>query len=421
MRPVNGIRVDARILCLLALLGGATGCKVDFDAIEDSVREARRGLSTYEWRDGDDSLKASVKGKITFSEDESDVATLEPDGFLKIEQRGAQRWTYDAVPLPNGDLKRSFARDGQTLSPGPATDQWLREILPKILRQTGIDAPGRVRRLLSSGGPDAFLAEIEQIQTSSVQRLYIDEFLSQEDPTAEQTRRLARVAVQTRSSSESERIVEQLVDRHGKDAELTDLLIQASAQVRSSSGKVRMTDFILTHREIGEAAALKIAASLAEIRTSTEKANGLVALADASPGSAPVRLALLDAVGTISSSSEKGRALMSIVETSVLDRQIAVRAAEVIKTVRSDSERARALRQLVAEMPLDPEILEPVLGAARRLSTSSKEQTVMALIRREYGRSELETILQFVRDNLPEGSISTRLQQRIERQLEGIS
>ena len=223
------------------------------------------------------------------------------------------------------------------------------------------------------------------------------------------------------SDPEADTLVLGLVDRHGKDAELTDLLIQVSAKVRSNSGKVRMTDFILTHREIGDAAALKIAASLAEIRSSSEKANGLVALADASPGSAPVRLALLDAVGTIRSSAEKSRALMSIVETSELDRQIAVRAAEVIKTVRSDSERARALRQLVAEMPLDPEILEPVLEAARRLSTSSKEQTVMALIRRDYERSELETIRQFVRDNLPEGSISTRLQQRIERRLEGTS
>ncbi len=413
------MRINARIMCLLVLVSVGAACKVDFDAVEDSVREARRGLTTHEWREGSHSLKVSIKGKITLTEDESDVATLEPDGFLNIDQRGDNRWTYEAVALPTGKLQRTFTRDGRSLTPGSETGQWLKEILPQVMRQTGINAEGRVRRLLASGGPDTVLSEIEEIRSSSVQRLYIDEFLAQGEPTVEQTHRLARVASQIGSSSESERIIEQVVDRHVKDPKLTDLLIEASTHIRSSSGRVRITDLILTHREIGEKAAVEIATSLSEVRSSSEKANGLVALAEASPDSPAVRLALLDAAETISSSSEKSRTLISIVESSKLDQQIAIRAARVSRTVRSDSERGRALRQLVTDMPLDPEILKATLEAARRPSSSSKEQVVMALIRRQYGPSGLGVIQQFVRDNLPEGTISTRLQQRIERQRGG--
>ena len=125
------MRINARIMCLLVLVSVGAACKVDFDAVEDSVREARRGLTTHEWREGSHSLKVSIKGKITLTEDESDVATLEADGFLNIDQRGDNRWTYEAVALPTGKLQRTFTRDGRSLTPGSETGQWLKEILPQ--------------------------------------------------------------------------------------------------------------------------------------------------------------------------------------------------------------------------------------------------------------------------------------------------
>lgn len=413
------MRNAGRLLILITTFLSVTGCRVDFDKVEDSVREARRGLSTYQWHSGSESLLVSIKNKVSLNDTESDIASLEPEAFLKIEQRGKSgSWTFEATAQPDGRIRRQFTHDGKELAPGPETREWLAEVLPRVLRQTGLDAGPRVGRLLAAGGSGAVVAEIERIESDSVQRIYVDELLSHTSPSPEEARRLAVVAEGMGSSSNLERVVEQLVDQHPKDQALTEQLIEAIGEIRSSSGRVRLSDFICSQRDIGESAALKLAELLAEVSSSSEKANGLTTLSEAGPQTEDVKMALLNAAATIRSSSEAARAIVAILGSSKLEKKVAIRAAEVCGSIRSSSERARALHLLVTEMPLDSEVLQALLDATRNISTSSQDQVLSSLLRRDFSASQLRTILQFVSEEIPEGSVSSRLRDRIQRRLE---
>ena len=49
--------------------------------------------------------------------------------------------------------------------------------LPRFIRQTGIDAPARVRRILAAKGPAGVLAEIALIDGGYVKKIYFTELL----------------------------------------------------------------------------------------------------------------------------------------------------------------------------------------------------------------------------------------------------
>ena len=100
---------------------------------------------------GNRRFELSMRGKIWFSDDDRDIERLEPGGRLMIEERlrfGPERMII-ITAAPNGDLQRTFIVDGQS-RPFDATAQaWLGTVLPDIIRETGVGAVERVKRIRS--------------------------------------------------------------------------------------------------------------------------------------------------------------------------------------------------------------------------------------------------------------------------------
>ena len=61
---------------------------------------------------------------------------------------------------------------------------WLRDNLPKFVRNTGIGAPARVARYLKSGGVTAVMGEIGRIDSSYVKGIYFKELFRAGDADA---------------------------------------------------------------------------------------------------------------------------------------------------------------------------------------------------------------------------------------------
>src|SRR6185295_13722820 len=88
----------------------------------------------------------------------------------------------------------SFELDGDARPFDAAAQAWLARLLPEVFRQTGIDAPGRVGRLLARGGVEAVLAESRLIRSDYVQRTYLTELIAQAKPSAQQVARIVDLA-----------------------------------------------------------------------------------------------------------------------------------------------------------------------------------------------------------------------------------
>src|SRR5687768_6585937 len=132
-----------RGLVMAALAAFVTIAPVTADAQWDQWR------STHD--DGDRRLELNIRGKIWFTDDDSDIQRLEPGGRLMIEER--KRFAPERMIIitaaENGDLQRTYLVDGQPRPYDDAAKAWLGTILPSIIRESGVGAVERVKRIFA--------------------------------------------------------------------------------------------------------------------------------------------------------------------------------------------------------------------------------------------------------------------------------
>jgi hypothetical protein len=119
-----------------------------------------------------------VHGDVHFNDEETDVKAMSADGFFSYEESfGFSSRRYRATSDSSGQIVRHYLVDGREKPLDADARAWLRAALPDLLRDSGIDAPERVRRILKKGGAAAVLAEIAKIHSDGTKRLYIRELV----------------------------------------------------------------------------------------------------------------------------------------------------------------------------------------------------------------------------------------------------
>src|SRR5690606_16202438 len=112
----------------------------------------------------------------------------------------------------SGHITRRYFAGGGERPFEPEGREWLAQVLPTFVRQSGMFTKDRVARLLKNGGVDAVLKEISQIEGSYGKRLYFTELLQQAPIDA----------------ATSQRILDQAGRGIESDYELSTLLIDAA-------------------------------------------------------------------------------------------------------------------------------------------------------------------------------------------------
>jgi beta-lactamase regulating signal transducer with metallopeptidase domain len=114
-------------------------------------------------------IVSRMDGEIVFSANEDGVLKVSKpllitqmlnDKTLEIEFKPEKTTTQYSV---NG-VMRPLDAQGST---------WLATVIPALLRETGLDAQGRVTRLLAKGGAERVVAEIEAIQSPYARSSYV--------------------------------------------------------------------------------------------------------------------------------------------------------------------------------------------------------------------------------------------------------
>ncbi len=119
-----------------------------------------------------------MHGRVEFNDDESDVKSIPANGWFSYEESHAfSSRKYLAIADSSGAIKRQYLIDGRDHPFDDEARAWLRASLPDLLRESAIDAPERVRRLMKKGGANAVLAEIAKIRSSGARRVYIQELV----------------------------------------------------------------------------------------------------------------------------------------------------------------------------------------------------------------------------------------------------
>jgi beta-lactamase regulating signal transducer with metallopeptidase domain len=360
-------------------------------------------------------LEIESDGKITFTPNEDDVATLEAGGEFEIRETrdGVKRsLEIDAV---DGKLVRDYRVDGQSRPFDAPAKQWLAGVLPDLFRASGFDAEARAKRIYERAGVDGLLAEIALISSDYARATYIGQLFALADPNPSQVERALTLARAIGSDYELRRALNEVlaskalseVAQEGvlaaaadieSDYERAELLVaaaerivldgtrlaawqQAAQGIGSDYEQRRVLEALLEQRGDHPQRALLAIALAEEIGSDYEKRMLLAAAADAGLTDLKARSEYTRVAATIGSDYERREALLKLLEQGQVDARLALDVLNAAREIGSDYETKEVLTALAKVMPGDAQVLEVYRSVARELSTYERGEAEQALDR----------------------------------------
>jgi hypothetical protein len=282
----------------------------------NSSRGGSKDDNTFTMVDTNDGETHRVRGhgRFEFTDDDADVKSLSPGGYLDIEETtsaGSARVEFQAQP--DGTIQRRWWKNGHEASFEPEGRAWLRVHLREVMRRAGLAAEARVARILRAQGPGGVLNEVSQCPSDYVKRVYLT----------------------------------LLVGTQPLDAmTLTGLLAQTNREVRSAYDRRVILTTVAAHRVPTEDARLAYVDVTRGTRSDYDRRVALEALLKAERLSVPVLRAVLASTMEMQSAYDGRTVLEHIAATQQLTgdlRQLYIEAADKL---RSQYDRGRALAAL---------------------------------------------------------------------------
>jgi beta-lactamase regulating signal transducer with metallopeptidase domain len=335
--------------------------------------------SDWHWRDGLNSRDLRMHGHVEFNDDESDVKSITPGGWFSYEEsHGFSSRRYQVTADGSGAIKRQYLVDGRDHPFDDEARAWVRASVPEILRESAVDAPERVRRLLKQGGAKAVLAEIARIRGSGARRRYIEELVPIGNLNTDQFQTLLRDVRAIPSDGDKSSLLIFLARYTLKD-NLRDYVFQAVATINSSGDRRRVLSRLV--QEDASRATLAAAAKSAEqIASDGDKAGLLVELAQRYRGNEDMRRPFFRTVETIRSSGDRARVLVAVIGDSGSDRDTLVDALRATVGIPSDGDKARVLVNAAGYWKEDDAVRRAYFEAANSLRSSGERARVLTTV-----------------------------------------
>ncbi|MFM8913085.1 MAG: hypothetical protein ACKOE6_09255, partial [Flammeovirgaceae bacterium] len=163
------LAIGVMVALLVAMVGTGQAQVQIFSYHNESTTES---TTRYKTINGLQSFSVEVRGKIELTDDDRDIKSMPPDGYLEVKKTvfGSRRRLV-IKPVGNG-LKREYYEGRELIPFEPEGRKWMNEILPDMVRSSTIGAESRVNRFYRSGGVNAVLDEINQLESDHVKAHY---------------------------------------------------------------------------------------------------------------------------------------------------------------------------------------------------------------------------------------------------------
>lgn len=361
------------------------------------------GVLHYRWVDGPNSLEIDIKGDVLFTDDDTGIRSISRGGFLRIEERNrSEDHRLEIEPGDDGQLTYAYYLNGRRHAFDVAAKDWLAQMLPRVIRNTGIGAEGRVERLLKTGGVDAVLAEIDRIESGSAKVAYASHLLEKGRLQPRDLERLARdVLASVPSSGDKARLLTTAADDYLAVPSTHEAYFEAIGSIPSSGEHTRVLLHLLDHTDLSISLLERILDSARGIASSGDKARVLTEAAPRYVGEPAVRTAYFDAVGRIPSSGDHMRVLLTLLESAdPLDEATIEAIFTSARQIASSGDKARLLTAVAPHYARTPAHRRAYFEAVGSIPSSGDHAGVLlALLEHpQLDRATLEALLGSVRE-----------------------
>jgi len=271
------------------------------------------------WQDDFNRMDLEIRGSIEFTDNDSDVKSLSSDGYFRLEQwSGGPSRIYLVRPGSNG-IERLYSVDGTSKTLDAEGRAWLARVLPDAIRESAIDATGRVKRILRQQGPAGVFVEVNKIRSDHSRRVYVENLLEYGNLSADNLREAMRLGRKISSDGEKARLLIAAAP-HYQTAAVRESFFDAVDSI-SSDGERRgvLRSVLERYGPDHETLALTLR-STKRISSDGEKANVLMHAAEFRLMDDTARLNYFRAADAISSDGERRRVLSTVIKKNGADK-----------------------------------------------------------------------------------------------------
>lgn len=209
-----------------------------------------KGISKISISNSRNDFKVEYEGEITLSDDDSDIKDISRGGYIEIKKSSFGKRRKIIIENDGGKLIRKFYVGWSEKEYYPDGKEWLKDILPEILRATTIGAESRVDRFYNKGGANEVLSEIRKMDSDYVQSAYFKLLLKKNLSKKEIVSTLQSVGKNIDSDHYLSSILRKNQELFLKDSETIDAYISAAKSVNSDHYLTTIIKGVVSNKEI---------------------------------------------------------------------------------------------------------------------------------------------------------------------------
>jgi len=380
-----------------------------------SDSDGKHDMTLVSVSDDHHNYNVKIDGKITFTDAEDDVAMLTSGGSAVFSEKHDGRTQRVEIANRGGKLERRYFVDDKEQPFDAAAHAWMSTLIPTVIRETAIDADGRVKRIRAKGGANAVLDEIARIDSGYARGVYIKALaasgkLSSDEMTralklvdgidSDYEKRNALVALgalQPFDASQQKLVLAQ-ADKIGSDYERAELLVgllphlakdadvraawlKAALGIKSDYEHRRALTAMLTAGVDDEKTLQTVVDAAESIGSDYERRELLVAAVQRTHDAEKLAPAYASAAGKIGSDYERREALVTLIRAPGFGKVGAGAVLDALASANAGYDCREVLVALARVMPNDAGLIEKYRGVARRLGDYDRGEAERALDR----------------------------------------
>ena len=336
-------------------------------------------------RNGRTSVSITMDGTVEFTDDDTDVKSLSPNGRFRLEDGGLlSRRVYEVNADAASNLTRTYSVGWSTKPMDDEGRAWLARTLPQVIRDSGIGAGPRVARILRQGGPQAVLTEIGRIQSDGSKRVYLEQLFSQATLKPSDLKDASRLVRSISSDGDKAQVII-IVDANYFATDLRAYLFDAAESISSDGDKRRVLSDIVK-KDGGSLETLASAARAARhISSDGDKAEVLIEMATPYRPAGGVDMAYFGAANSISSDGDHARVLSKMLASHGDDRNTLTRTLLSAQRISSDGDKARVLKEAVASYSEDASGRKAFFDGVNSISSDGDHQQLLVSLAQKQG------------------------------------
>ncbi|MFC2138097.1 hypothetical protein ACFLTE_07990 [Bacteroidota bacterium] len=286
------------------------------------------------------------KGKIVVTDDDKDIKSISPGGYLHIEKMafGNER-SIKIESDVNGNLTNKYYEGNNEIPFDTKGKEWLAEILIDIIRSSGVGAEERVERIYKQKGINALIEEIEAISSSYSRETKV---------------MFIEIEMYHHSNKSVRNLYYQILINEIQltNDDLSELIPYLSS-IRSNSTKGTLVREILYKYSLSVENLVKLLEVTQTLDYNTERGSVLRVLNPKLPDHARVTDIYFEIINNMEINSEKGNVIKHLLNTkSDLSKSTYYKMLESISNFSSEREKGALLIRLAKILPEDKGLMD---------------------------------------------------------------